>query len=251
MSAEPGTGAAARVEAVNGPPHLYAPAGPLLALETSTPLGSVAIGQDGRIRAEITAGVEIRHSEALLPAVAFALERAGLDRSDVAGVVVGAGPGSFTGVRIAAATAKGFAHGLGIPLFAWSSLAALAAGAGAGQRAVCALFDARRDEVYAACYRFPGTEGMITELEPAALPIAEAIRSTLRLNPIYVGDGALKNAGAITAAGGEIGAATIAVPRASALLWLAWRTRGGSRIENVNAWQPVYVRPPGATPARR
>jgi len=246
MSTEPRTGSP---DAPATGPDL--PAGPLLALETATPLGSVAIGEAGRIRAEIVAGVEIRHSEALLPAIAFALERAGLDRSGLCGVVVGAGPGSFTGVRIAAATAKGIAHGLGIPLIAHSSLAALAAGGAAGERAVCALFDARRAEVYAACYRFPGSHGMVTELEPSALSIDEAIRRTRRLNPLYVGDAALMHADAICAAGGTVGAAPLAVPRASALLWLAWRTQGAGRVGNAAAWRPAYVRPPGATPPAR
>jgi tRNA threonylcarbamoyladenosine biosynthesis protein TsaB len=71
-------------------------------------------------------------------------------------VIVGAGPGSFTGVRVAAATARGLAHGLGVPLYAYSSLAAVAMETGLDGN-VCALFDARRGEVYAACYESSGT----------------------------------------------------------------------------------------------
>lgn len=217
-----------------------------LALETATPAGSVAVGRGDEVLAEVMLGTERRHAEALLPAVKSALEQADLDASAIGAVVVGAGPGSFTGVRIAAATAKGLVHALGVPLFAYSSLAAVAAGAATGERALCALFDARRDEVYAACYRFGGPQGMITEREPAALRVGDVLALTRGLDPIYIGDGALANADRIRAAGGTVAPAPLAQPRASSLLWLARVAPGSGRIPNAAEWQPDYVRPPGA-----
>ncbi|MGH7576190.1 MAG: tRNA (adenosine(37)-N6)-threonylcarbamoyltransferase complex dimerization subunit type 1 TsaB, partial [Longimicrobiales bacterium] len=99
----------------------------LLAIDTATSMGSVAIGDGDRVLAELTLGVGTRHSAALLPAIRFALEHAGLEPGQIDGVVVGAGPGSFTGVRIAAATAKALVHATQRPLYAYSTLLALAA----------------------------------------------------------------------------------------------------------------------------
>src|SRR5207237_3219506 len=102
-------------------PRLY------LALDTSTNIGSVAIGNGADILAEAVIGS--RASEALVPAIDFVLQRAGVARTQLDGIVVAGGPGSFTGVRIAAATAKGFVHALHIPLFAYSGLMSVAANA--------------------------------------------------------------------------------------------------------------------------
>ncbi|MGB5526721.1 MAG: tRNA (adenosine(37)-N6)-threonylcarbamoyltransferase complex dimerization subunit type 1 TsaB, partial [Gemmatimonadota bacterium] len=119
-----------------------------LALDTSTPVGSVAIGRDGEILAESLLRVRATHSEAVLPEIDRLLNDCGLGASDLQGVVVGGGPGSFTGVRIAASLAKGMCHARGLELFSFSSLAAVAAGAGC-DGPVCAMFDARRGQVYA------------------------------------------------------------------------------------------------------
>lgn len=146
-----------------------------LALDTSTRLGSVALGEDGRLLAESLLSVRATHSETVLPEVDRLLAAAGRREADVGSVVVGAGPGSFTGVRIAAALAKGFRFGREVSLYAYSSLLAVAAGTGLAGR-VCAMFDARRGEVYAAAYR--SLDPPEAELEPATLPV-EALLDAL------------------------------------------------------------------------
>ena len=225
-----------------------APAGPLLAIDTSSPLGGVAVGIGDRLLAEVTLGVQVKHSEALLPAVAFVLERARMVPSDLEGIVVGAGPGSFTGVRIAAATAKGLVYALGVPLFAYSSLAGLAALSGPiiPDRAVCALFDARRTDVYAACYRFPAAGGFQVLLQPVALNVEALLAEVSGFSPLFVGDGALRHA-SLLSAHGQVGSAYSAVPRASGLLWLARADGSAGRVARPADWVPDYSRPPGAT----
>jgi len=225
-----------------------APLGPLLAIETSSALGGVAVGIGDRLLAEVTLGVQVKHSESLLPAVEFVLERARLVPADLEGVVVGAGPGSFTGVRIAAATAKGLVHALGVPLFAYSSLAGLAALSGPilPGRAVCALLDARRTDVFAACYRFPATGGFEVLLRPMALQVEALLAEVSGLSPLFVGDGALRHA-SLLSAHGQVGSAHSAVPRASGLLWLARTDAAAGRVARSADWVPDYSRPPGAT----
>src|SRR5688572_25165567 len=124
-----------------------------LAIETSTPIGSIALGTDDVVLAEIVLGENSRHSEQLLTAIDYGLRIAEAERKQIGRVVIGSGPGSFTGLRIAAATAKGLAAALDIEVFGFSGLLAVAASTGVRQRAICVMFDARRSEVYAACYR--------------------------------------------------------------------------------------------------
>lgn len=127
-----------------------------VAIETATRVGSVAVGREDGVLAAVTLGVQTRHAASALPALDAALRMAGVERSGVEAVVVGAGPGSFTGVRVAGATAKGLATSLGVPLLAYSSLLALAVDGAAGARAgaaICGLFDARRGEAYGGCWR--------------------------------------------------------------------------------------------------
>jgi tRNA threonylcarbamoyladenosine biosynthesis protein TsaB len=238
---------------------------PYLALDTSTALGSVAVGRGDRLLAEVVVGVTVRHSEALLPAIDYALHAAGVEPSGLGGVVVGGGPGSFTGVRVAGATAKGLIRVLGIPLFAYSGLQALAVGVGAASsRPVCALFDARRDEVYAACYGFAAQVGSAgagsaridaeaaraaaveTILEPVVLPVDEVLAELRGVGPIYAGDGALRYRDVIEGAGGVVAPAFQAAPRGGALLWLADVAPEAGLVEDPAGWEPEYLRAAGA-----
>ena len=217
---------------------------PLLALDTSTPVGSVAVGRPGRLLAEAVIGVGVRHAEALLPAIDFAMGRAGIGPEDLGGIVVAGGPGSFTGVRIAGAAAKGLARALDLPLYSYSGLLVLAAGLAASERPVCALFDARREEVYAATYAF-GSGRPTVLLSPGPRPVDEVLAAAGSPAPLYVGDGALKHRSRLEAAGAHVAPAHLAYPRAASLLWLAEVDPSG-RVETPAAWEPAYLRPSGA-----
>jgi tRNA threonylcarbamoyladenosine biosynthesis protein TsaB len=217
-----------------------------LAIETSTPLGSVAVGNGQSVLAEVMLGAQSRHSEELLPAVDFALRTARVDKQDLARIVVGGGPGSFTGLRISAATAKALCTALDIPLFSYSGLAALAAGVGVTSQPVCALFDARRGEVYAACYRLRDIGRMETILEPAPRTLEEVLAMLDVAATLFVGDGAQQHAVTIEQGGGRIAPALFAAPRAGALLWLSDILPRAGRIEDIAAWEPLYMRESGA-----
>jgi tRNA threonylcarbamoyladenosine biosynthesis protein TsaB len=121
----------------------------ILALDTSTEWCSVALWRDGEIDArEILAGR--RHSELLLDMVDALLRRHDLRPRDLDGIAFGAGPGSFTGLRIACGVTQGLAFGAELPVVGVSTLLAVAESARAG-RAVCCL-DARMQQVYHAAY---------------------------------------------------------------------------------------------------
>lgn len=218
----------------------------ILALDSSTATGSVAVEVDGRVVAEITLHVGTGHSAVLLPAVDRALRWAGVERAELAGVVVGGGPGSFTGLRIGASTAKGIVHALGVPLWSYSALLAVAADSAPADRPVCALFDARRRDVYAALYRFG--DGVEELLAPTALTVDELVeRLRGEEPPILTGEGALLHADELSAAlGARVAPAHLSVPRASALLWLRRVAPDLGRVADAARWEPEYVRASGA-----
>jgi tRNA threonylcarbamoyladenosine biosynthesis protein TsaB len=125
------------------------PAVNILALETSTELCSAALWLDGTVDArEVIAGQ--RNSELLLPMVEALLAAHAIGVRDLDGVAFGAGPGAFTGVRIACGVAQGIAFGIDVPVAGIVTLLALAEASGA-QRVACCL-DARMGEVYHAAY---------------------------------------------------------------------------------------------------
>ena len=217
-----------------------------LAIETSTQLGSIAIGHGRNVIAEIVLGLRIKQSEALLPAIEYALLSAQLTQSDIARVVVGGGPGSFTGLRVAGATAKAIARALDVPMFAYSGLEVLAASTANAKQSICALFDARRDEVYSACYRFPAFHAIEVLMPPAPRHIDDVLQRVDVRNMLFVGDGALRHSDMIVAAGGLLAPAHFAVPRAAALLWLSDMAPAHGRIENISEWEPLYLRESGA-----
>jgi tRNA threonylcarbamoyladenosine biosynthesis protein TsaB len=126
-------------------------AGLTLAIDASTYVGTVAVLRDGAVVAAREAMMRGEHEERLMPAVLAALAEARAVPRDVARVVCGAGPGSFTSLRIAAGIAKGIAHGAGVPLFAMPSLALVVAGAKPPLEAgaYVATLDAMRGERYA------------------------------------------------------------------------------------------------------
>lgn len=143
----------------------------ILALETSGELCSVALWRDGEVVSrEVAAGQ--RHSELLLPMVDELLAGQGLTVRNVGAVAFGAGPGSFTGLRIACGVAQGIAFGAGLPVVGVSTLLALAEAAEA-DRVVCCL-DARMGEVYHAAYeRLAGSWNTVHEpalCSPSAVP---------------------------------------------------------------------------------
>ena len=129
-----------------------------LALEGATYAGSVALIRDADVIAERTLGEEdgsvsrAGRGEKLMPAIAVCLEEAKAGRSELARIVCGSGPGSFTSLRVAGSVAKGLASGLSVPLYAVSSLLLTVTGAKppAPQGDYLSVLDAMRGELYAA-----------------------------------------------------------------------------------------------------
>jgi tRNA threonylcarbamoyladenosine biosynthesis protein TsaB len=215
-----------------------------LALDTSTREGSVALGDSGVVLGERTLSVSATHSETVLPAIDELLGEAQRPVSGLEAVVVGSGPGSFTGVRIAASLARGICFPRDTPLFAYSSLAAIAVDAADAvdepDVRICALLDARRDQVYAAGYRVG------SDWEEVFAPIAGALESILSGLDIeaWTFGGVLPepHREAVRQSGGRLLPPEYGRPRASALLHLAWTVPEAGRVADPARWEPAYVR---------
>ena len=162
----------------------------ILAFETSAKAGSVALWQDGKLLGESYQNTGLTHSQTLLAMAEDLLSSCGFAPADVTAVAVAAGPGSFTGVRIGVAAAKGFAWGLEIPCCGVSTLEAMAENFGAYEGYVVAVMDARRSQVYNGVWQ--AQRGVLTrKSEVRAIPLSQLCEELEAVTqPIYlVGDG--------------------------------------------------------------
>lgn len=160
----------------------------ILAIETSSPRGSVALVEDAALARALEHQRENAHGEAILPLIEQAFADAGWQHGAVDRVAVGIGPGSFTGLRVGIAIAQGLSEGWGVPLIGVPSLQAMALAAPAGGARRCVLLDARRGELFAAVYGPDGAELLPVRLIPAALDAVKALTATGDV--LYVGNGA-------------------------------------------------------------
>ena len=160
----------------------------VLAVETSSLAGGVALLDDERLVAEYLLDVSVTHSERLMSAVDRVLADARWTARELTGLAVAIGPGSFTGLRIAVSTVKGLALALDLPIAAVPTLDAMAAALPWAALPVCPVLDARKGEVYASRYRWDG-RAMQREWEYLALS-PEELADRLTEPVILAGDGA-------------------------------------------------------------
>lgn len=164
----------------------------ILALDTSAKTATAAVIEEDKILCRASVTVNLTHSQTLLPLCDSMLKAAGFALADIDLFAVSMGPGSFTGLRIGIGAVKGMAQGLNKPCLGVSTLEALACNYTGLQGVVCAVMDARCQQVYTAVFRVNG--GAPERLTPdEALAIEELGKKLLSFNePVtFVGDGAL------------------------------------------------------------
>lgn len=209
----------------------------ILALETSTEYCSVALYQAGEVLSHGELAGQ-RHSEILLAMIDRLLAEAGCGMQDLDGIAFGAGPGSFTGVRIAASVAQGLALGLELPVMPVCTLEALAEASNL-ERVACAL-DARLDEVYFAAYERQGDKWRVV-IEPCLSAIGELPQLPGK-GWVGVGSGfaILENALAHHLQLADTRSGQFPEARAVAVLGARMQAQGGAL--DAAAAQPLYLR---------
>jgi len=211
----------------------------LLAFDTSTEFLSIAIARDAEVYCFDTLAGQ-SHSQLILPELQNLLSRAHLQLSDLNGLVFGAGPGSFTGVRIAAGVAQGLALGANLPVLGVCTLMALAQASGADK--VLACLDARMGEVYYAAYVKQG--GLWQVVHAPGLYKPEVVPAVEGENWVGAGSGWQTYGEILNAhfASQLIEIKPQLMPQASAMLQLAMPEFASGKVLQAADAMPIYIR---------
>lgn len=220
----------------------------VLAIESATNVASLALVKEDRLIADNILNTGKTHSQRLMPMVAWLLEEAGLELKDLDGIVVSGGPGSFTGLRIGMATAKGLAYAGDKPLITVSTLDSLAFSLQGSKELICPVLNARRNEVYTALYRAPRGQDLELVLPHQAIGPADlcAVLQEIGEKIIFLGDG-LEEFGdlfkEILKEQAHLASPLESVPRAANLGFLGIQKLKNGLMADLFGAKPVYIRP--------
>lgn len=218
----------------------------ILGIDSSGLVATVAIQSDDILVGEYTIHNKKTHSQTLLPMIQDMLRMAEVPVEELDAIAVAAGPGSFTGLRIGAATAKGLGQALNIPLVAVPSLEGLAYNLAGADAFVCPIMDARRNQAYYGIYDVSG-EMPVVVAEQDAAPIdivLQKVRETGR-EIIFVGDGVPVFANRIAEEEGlayRLGADNVRYQKASSVAALGRKYMEQGKGVPAERFVPIYLR---------
>ena len=216
----------------------------LIAIDTATGYASLALHDGFRVRVEHTWESSRRHTVELLPRMVAALEQLGLGVGRLSGVAVTLGPGSFTGLRVGMAVAKGLALSRGLPLVGVPTLDVVAAAQGQDSHPLCALLQAGRTRICAATYRW--RKGAWHMREEPRLTTWPALVEATTSPTLFCGEVDLAGAEALDSIG-EL-AILLSPPtrlrRAGFLAELAWRRLNQGEADDPATLTPIYLQHP-------
>lgn len=219
----------------------------ILSMDTATPCSTVALTygtrDDGMVLASLSLTGKVTHSRRLFTALDYIMKEAGVDWLSISGIGVSLGPGSFTGLRIGMATAKGLAAAAGKVLLGVSTLDSLAARI-VTSKLICTVLDARKKEVYTAFYRC-NEKGQSERVSDMVVMAPERLVAAIAEPVVMVGDGAKVYGDMFKKSLGEnviFAPAQLHEPSASSLGMLAGELfQAGKHLELAEA-VPVYIR---------
>lgn len=217
----------------------------LLAIETSSLVSSVALLQDQTLRAEFTTQARLTHSEQLMPHIADMLQKAGVQKDQIDGIAVSIGPGSFTGLRIGLATAKGLAFAWNVPIVGVETPVSLAWNSVGAADKLCIFIDAQKGNVYSSQYVWHGTTlETVQDVEIVARNEALAKLAEEEKPVVFYGDGALKGRADIESASPlfRLAPPTLVIPRAGSLALAAKVRLDAGDVDDCMTLTPAYKR---------
>ena len=226
------------------PPSSAASAPVILALETATTCGSLALVAEGRCLAEFSLTSSVTHSRSLLSGIHWLLAQCDLSWPQIAAIAVALGPGSFTGLRIALSTAKGLCMAAEKPLLGVETLTGLASQFPFSSLPICPVIDARKNEIYTAMYRC-NQQGVPEKNTEAMVIKPQRLREFITAPTLLVGDALPLYGQMLKELLGEtalLAPPEICFARAASIGSAAWHLfRQGSFLDPATA-VPVYVR---------
>lgn len=223
----------------------------ILAINTSTPQFSLALVDDGgTLLAEWTLSPRTKDFRHFMTALDHLLQVSGVALEEISGLAVAKGPGSFTGLRVGLSAAKGFCEGLGVPILALSSLEVLASQCPGVSLPICPVIDSRKEEVFAALYRWSDEQELV-RLEPETCLKIRELPGFIKQKAFVLGTDFNRQMGPIASAAGD--RAIFAPPsfwslRAACLGMLAARRARAQGFDMLQDVVPSYLRPPDIRP---
>lgn len=219
----------------------------ILALETSTRVGSIALCTATELLAEYQIAIKTGYADMLFPAIEQMLHTAGTSPGEIGAFAVAEGPGSFTALRIGMSVVKGLSLATNRPIIPVSSLDGLAHNMVYANCLVCPLLDARRSEVYTAFYRKTGTH--LQRLTPDRTVRPEILLDEIHEDVIFLGDGSDRYRALIGSTLREkalFAPLSLNYPRASAIAQLAFQKGFHHPFSTMDSITPHYGRLPEA-----
>ena len=218
----------------------------ILALDSSGLVASVAIASEETLLAEYTVNFKKTHSQTLLPMLDEIISMVELDLSEVDAIAISSGPGSFTGLRIGSATAKGLGLALDKPIISVPTIDSLAYNLYGTDKIICPIMDARRDQVYTGLYEFAGDKLVVVSPQKA-VGIDEIINEIESIGKavIFLGDGVPIHRDRISESikvGFSFAPLHMNRQRAGAIAALGLEYYKENRVETATEHQPVYLR---------
>jgi tRNA threonylcarbamoyladenosine biosynthesis protein TsaB len=215
----------------------------VLAVETSTPQTTVALGSERGTIASALLSAGPAHHEVVVPAVEHIVRWSGVALSSVGGIAVGIGPGLFTGLRVGVQTGKTLAQALAVPIVGMTSLDVLAFAVRYTHRLIGSVIDARRGEVFFCLYRStPGGVTRVSEFMVGSPARLAAELEALGEDVLLVGDGATRYRRELEAGFVEFASPAHGYPHAAALAELSTPRFLREEFDRVHDVVPLYLR---------
>ena len=217
----------------------------ILGIETSLYAGSIAVSDGGKILGEYYFNTGPSHSEKLMSSIDWLLGELGMDKSELGGIAVSLGPGSFTSLRIGVAAAKGLSYALNIPITGVSTLELLAHNVPFSSAQICPVIDAKRGEVFCAFFRSKG--GEVSRITQDMVLSPQSLARDIKENTIFVGEGALLCSDFLEDIMGgdgftEFSPEPLSYPRAGVLCVLGGRMIEAGESRDPYTLAPNYIR---------
>lgn len=217
----------------------------ILSVDSSTESATCSVLDDDKLLGEITFNYKKQHSVILMTIIDFLLSNLSLTVKDIDGFVVSKGPGSFTGLRIGAATIKGLSQGSKKPFVAVSSLDALANNMAYTEGIICPILDALRNNVYTALYEYKNdTLQRITDISIQSIDELIYTLSKYDCNITFIGDALpkLKDIIKFGLPNAHFAPPFLNVVKASSLGELGLKLLNSGYNDNIYTFSPIYIR---------